>query len=71
MEDSQTDSKMILEVRGVSPSTSVDTVMMYFENTRRSGGGDVKNIMKVGDGVFHIIFEEEQGIALTDFYVVA
>ena len=62
MEESQEDSEMILEVRGVSPSTSEDTVMMYFENTRRSGGGDVKTIMKVEDGVFHIIFEEEQGM---------
>ena len=62
MEESQEDSEMILEVRGVSPSTSEDTVMMYFENTRRSGGGDVKTIMKVEDGVFHIIFEEEKGM---------
>ena len=61
-EHSQEESEMILEVRGVSPSTSEDTVMMYFENTRRSGGGDVKTIMKVEDGVFHIIFEEEQGM---------
>ena len=62
MEDLQEDCEMILEVRGVSPSTSEDTVMVYFENTRRSGGGDIKNIMKVEDGVFHIIFEEEQGM---------
>ena len=60
MEESQEESEMILEVRGVSPSTSEDTVMMYFENTRRSGGGDVKNMIKVEDGVFHIIFEEEK-----------
>nr|XP_022346154.1 uncharacterized protein LOC111138466 isoform X2 [Crassostrea virginica] len=59
-EHSQEESEMILEVRGVSPSTSEDTVMMYFENTRRSGGGDVKTMIKVEDGVFHIIFEEEQ-----------
>lgn len=54
------DSENILEVRGVSSRTSDDTVVMYFENTRRSGGGEIKS-MKSEDGVFYIIFEDEQG----------
>lgn len=54
------DSENVLEVRGVSSKTSEDTVMMYFENTRRSGGGEIKS-MKAEDGVFYIIFEDDQG----------
>ena len=61
VEGGMKDSEMILEVRGVSSSTSEDTVMMYFENTRLSGGGDVKTMMKVEDCVFHVIFKEEHG----------
>lgn len=61
-EEAGEDSENIrgVEVRGVSSKTSEDTVMMYFENTRRSGGGDIKS-MKSEDGVFYIIFEDEQG----------
>lgn len=59
-EEAGEDSENILEVRGVSSKTSEDTVMMYFENTRRSGGGEIKS-MKSEDGVFYIIFEDDQG----------
>lgn len=59
-EEAGEDSENILEVRGVSSKTSDDTVMMYFENTRRSGGGEIKS-MKSEDGVFYIIFEDDQG----------
>jgi hypothetical protein len=52
----------VLEVKGVAPSTSSDTVEMYFENTRRSGGGDITKISEE-DGTFYIIFEEEGGKA--------
>lgn len=58
-EEAGEDSENILEVRGVSSKTSEDTVMMYFENTRRSGGGEIKSI-EPGDGVFYIIFEDER-----------
>lgn len=44
----------------MSSKTSEDTVMMYFENTRRSGGGEIKSINSE-DGVFYIIFEDDQG----------
>ncbi|XP_062581102.1 protein mono-ADP-ribosyltransferase PARP14-like isoform X2 [Saccostrea cucullata] len=55
------ESENILEVRGVSDRTSLDTVEMYFENTRRSGGGDIKNIEEK-EGVFYIVFEDESVI---------
>ncbi|XP_061194391.1 uncharacterized protein LOC133202571 [Saccostrea echinata] len=51
------ESENILEVRGVSSRTTMDTVEMYFENTRRSGGGDIKSI-DAKDGVFYIVFED-------------
>ncbi|XP_056006116.1 protein mono-ADP-ribosyltransferase PARP14-like isoform X2 [Ostrea edulis] len=57
-EEPDMESENVLEVRGVSSSTSCDTVEMYFENTRRSGGGDIKQIREE-DGTFYIIFEEE------------
>lgn len=53
-------SETILEVRGVSSNTIEDTVMFYFENTCRSGGGDIKRI-KSEDGIFYIKFEDDQG----------
>lgn len=60
-EEAGEDSENILEVRGVSSKTSEDTVMMYFENTRRSGGGEIKSMKSEDDGVFYIIFEDDQG----------
>lgn len=33
--------------------------MMYFENIRRSGGGEIKSMKLVDDGVFYIIFEDD------------
>ncbi|XP_056006138.1 protein mono-ADP-ribosyltransferase PARP14-like isoform X3 [Ostrea edulis] len=58
-EEPDTESENVLEVRGVSSSTSSDTVEMYFENTRCSGGGDIKQIIREADVAFYIIFEEE------------
>ncbi|XP_061194390.1 protein mono-ADP-ribosyltransferase PARP10-like [Saccostrea echinata] len=52
------ESDNILEVRGVSSKTTMDTVEMYFENTRRSRGGDIKSIDEK-EGVFYIVFEDE------------
>lgn len=63
-EEADNDAENILQVRGVSPQTSEETVMVYFENTRRSGGGDVKSI-KLKDGVFYIVFEDEHGMFLS------
>lgn len=57
------DLENILEVRGVSSMTREYTVMIYFENTRRSGGGEIKS-MKSKHGVFYIIFEDERGTFL-------
>lgn len=53
-------SENILEVWGVPSIINQNDVMMYFENTRRSGGGFIKSI-KSEDGIFYIIFEDEHG----------
>lgn len=59
-EEAGNESEIILQVRGVSPSTNAFTVQMYFENSRRSGGGEIKKI-KIKDGIFDIEFKDEQG----------
>ncbi|KAK3094887.1 hypothetical protein FSP39_007507 [Pinctada imbricata] len=55
------DGGFVIEVRGFKDSTSPDTIEMYFENKRRSGGGEIKGINseKMEDGVVFIEFEEE------------
>lgn len=65
-EEAGKDSEIILQVRGVSPSTNAFTVQMYFENSRRSGGGEIKKI-KIKDGIFYIEFKDEQGTLLLFF----
>lgn len=62
-EEADNESEIILQVRGVSPSTNAFTVQMYFENSRRSGGGEIKKI-EIKDGIFYIKFKDEQGTFL-------
>ena len=38
------DDEPVLEVSGFKPGTSEDTLSMYFESTRRSGGGEVVEV---------------------------
>ena len=33
-----------VEVRGFKPETTEDALLYFFENTKRSGGGDVENV---------------------------
>ena len=48
-------------VSGISPSTTEDAVCNYFENARRSGGGEVYNIECNDDGDAVIKFLEVKG----------
>ncbi|KAK3606054.1 hypothetical protein CHS0354_006399, partial [Potamilus streckersoni] len=50
--------KTTVEVRGFSQDTSADALEMYFENTKRSGGGPIRNI-EWKDEVALITFESE------------
>ena len=47
----------VVEVSGLSPQTTEDAVCNYFENTRRSGGGDIE----------HMDIQRESGVAVVTF----
>lgn len=51
-----------VQVSGLTENVSKDTVQLYFENKRRSGGGDVSNISHQDDGTMLIKFRDPQGI---------
>ena len=55
-----------VEVRGLSKKTSQELMEMYFENSRRSGGGDVEEVM-IKDEVAYITFKEAEGAYLCTF----
>ena len=42
--ESDEDTGTILEVCGFKPGTTEDMLSMYFESTRRSGGGEVLEV---------------------------
>ena len=51
-----------IEVRGFSASTSDDTLVSFFENKRRSGGGDIKEShLDRSNNVFTATFEQPGG----------
>lgn len=61
-EDSSPDENdIIIIVSGISPSTTEDAVRNYFENSRRSGGGEVSSIAYSDDGETVITFLEVKG----------
>lgn len=63
----------MISVQKVKPSASViihgarslshDMATLHFENPRRSGGGDVKNVRRNGDGDIIIEFCDRSGNA--------
>ena len=62
-EDGCTDeSDIIVIVSGILPSTSDDALLNYFENRRRSGGGEVSNVHFTDDGKVIITFLEVNGM---------
>ena len=52
MEDSRT-----IELNGLAPTTTEDSIRNFFENTRRSGGGDINSVE----------FNPEEGFAVITF----
>ncbi|KAL3865238.1 hypothetical protein ACJMK2_006853 [Sinanodonta woodiana] len=48
-----------VEVRGFSKKTSQELMEMYFENSRRSGGGNLEEV-KIRDEVAYITFKEAE-----------
>lgn len=62
-EDGCTDENdIIITVSDILPSTSNDAVLNYFENSRRSGGGEISNIHYTDDGEAIITFVEVKGM---------
>ena len=52
MEDSRT-----IELNGLAPTTTEDSIRNFFENTRQSGGGDINSVE----------FNPEEGFAVITF----
>ena len=52
MEESRT-----IELNGLAPTTTEDSIRNFFENTRRSGGGDIESVE----------FNSEEGFAVITF----
>ena len=50
----------VVIIRGLSQNTTKDALQNYFENTRRSGGGDVEEVDIKGDWA-RIKFESPEG----------
>jgi len=47
----------VIEVQGLAATTTKDSISMFFENTRRSGGGEVE----------YVDYTPKQGIAVVTF----
>ena len=56
------ENDIIIIVSGMLPSTSELAILNYFENSRRSGGGEVSNIHYTDDGEAIISFSEVKGM---------
>ena len=51
-----------VSVRGLSSSVSNDTLLNYFENHRRSGGGDVVEVtLDSKTSTFYVTFQKSEG----------
>lgn len=61
VEDNHADEiDIIIIVSGILPSTSEDAIVNYFENSRRSGGGEISNF-QYNEGEAIISFLEVKG----------
>lgn len=56
------ENNIIIMVSDILPSTSEDAIVNYFENSRRSGGGEVSNFHYTDDGEAIITFLEVKGM---------
>ena len=59
----------MVRISGINSQISVDTLELFFENTKRSGGGDIESIEMVeADEAAVITFTDEAGItSLSDY----
>ena len=54
----------VVFVQGLPQNATEDTVLNYFENSRRSGGGAVEEV-KIKGNVARVRFESSEGNSLT------
>ena len=55
-----------IEVRGLLPATSYDTIQLFFESKQRSGGDAVEHMQLDGDNrVAYVTFESSEGQSST------
>ncbi len=57
----------VVIIRGLSQNTTEDGLLNYFENTRRSGGGNVEEV-NINGGWASIKFESAEGNQKLVFY---
>ena len=43
-DNEETQESRTIEVTGLASTTTKDSIINYFENTRRSGGGEIENV---------------------------
>ena len=52
----------MIKVTKLPPETTEENITLFFENTRRSGGGDVENVdLDLDNGTAIVTFAEEDG----------
>ena len=62
MRDSDEEKGKTIEVAGLAASTTEDSILNYFENKRRSGGGEVETVKLRSDtGVAFVTFKDGDG----------
>ena len=63
----------VVFVQGLPQNATEDTVLNYFENSRRSGGGAVEEV-KIRGNVARVLFESSEGnciVCVADDFVCA
>lgn len=50
-----------IRVRGITKNYDEEVLSMYFENPKRSGGGDVEAVELLGDGEAIVTFQDSKG----------
>jgi hypothetical protein len=49
-------------VRAITPQTSDEMIKLYFENLKKSGGGEVVDVdRKTAEGVVYVTFKNAKG----------
>ena len=46
-------------ISNLKPSTSTESVQFYFENIRRSNGGEIEKVQRLDDGVSCLVFFQD------------